>query len=124
MTNQSNSDINKVALNMYFNLCALWKLNDDQKRSLLGDPPMDQFNAWMNGYEADALDEDAELRISHFAGIHSALKTLLKTESAYEWIHKPNSNNLFKGQSALSFMLSGGLDEISLVHQYLESQCH
>ncbi len=47
----------------------------------------------------------------------------MKHQHMNEWIHKNNDADLFKGASALSYML-GGTDKIEFVHQYIESLCH
>ena len=116
-------ELTAVSLKTFFNLASLWHLTDYQMKSLLGRPSNEIFITWQNQDETGHITDDVMIRISHLLGIHLALKTLLKGASTYEWIHKNNNADLFKGASALSYML-GGVDQIELVHQYTESLCH
>jgi len=111
VTNDQLPDLATVALKTFFNLASLWRLTDNQIKNLLGHPSDDIFIMWQNTDTSEVVADDVMIRISHLLGIHTALKTLLNEASAHEWIHKNNNANLFKGTSALSYML-GGTDQI------------
>ena len=62
-------------------------------------------------------------RMAHLLGIYGALATLLgDTPQADGWIKRPNQAALFKGASALDFMLGGDVERIVKVHSYLYAE--
>lgn len=113
-----------TALQVFFGITSLWELVEDQEIILLGNPDRQQFDAWKSNKTADELSEETLLRISHFMAIHKYLVTLLPSKTAaYQWVKKINNAPLFKGDTALNYMLIGDLSHIAEVRHYLESEC-
>lgn len=104
-------------------LANLWKLSEDEFNTLVNAHLGTDLEAW-NTKESVVLADDSLIRMSHLLNIHVALRTLFSGDSAYTWLQKPNSNPLFGGKSALSFILAGGLSELEKVDHYLQSQVH
>ncbi|AUM11009.1 MbcA/ParS/Xre antitoxin family protein [Ketobacter alkanivorans] len=60
------------------------------------------------------------MRISAITGIYGALQTLFVDESQWRgWIRKPNSD--WNGLSAMDVMISGKLEDIQKVRNYLSA---
>ncbi len=113
-----------TALQVFFGITNLWELSEEQEIILLGNPDKHQFVAWKNNMSASELSEETLVRISHLMAIHKYLHTLLPSKNyAYRWVKKINNAPLFKGDTALSYMLRGNLSDIVDVRNYLESQC-
>jgi len=72
---------------------------------------------------AARLSRDTLERISHLVGIFKALGILLpRHEAADAWMKRANDASLFKGQSALEYVLSGTLEDLIAVRRYLDAQ--
>ena len=121
---ENKERIATAALQAFFSITNLWELVEDQEIILLGNPDKQQFVSWKSNNTASQLSEETLLRVSHLMAIHKYLLTLLPSEkAAYQWVKKTNNEPLFKGGTALNFMLRGNLSHIAEVRQYLESQC-
>lgn len=98
-----------------------WALAPAQLRVLVGAPDANTLEAWMMGRAP--VPEAVLTRLGHLLGIYRALHTIFSDpERADEWIHRPNSAPLFRGDTALATMLR---DPTSLqaVHGYLQAYC-
>lgn len=114
-------DLNRVAIEAFFNLIEKWKIKGvENKRRLLGMPSESLFYKWQKGI-VDAVPHDTLIRISYFMGIHKALKMLFSgnAERGYAWIQKPNK--AFNGQSAYERMMAGELTDLAYVRSYLDA---
>jgi len=119
----NNSSFLKSALNTYFNIVSAWGLDTEQSMRLLGLDSKSTYFKWKGNPESSRLNTDKLERLSYIFGIYKALQVLLpKSESADEWIKKPNSASPFNGRSALDRMLSGHVADLYVVRQYLDSQ--
>jgi hypothetical protein len=117
-----NPEKTRAALNAFFNICEAWKLNDSQKRILLGNPSERTFYQWKKKL-AGSLSHDHFERISYILGIYKALHILFTNyANADAWITKLNKAPLFGGKSALERMLSGNVADLYLVRQYLDAE--
>ncbi|WP_316410629.1 antitoxin Xre/MbcA/ParS toxin-binding domain-containing protein [Mesoterricola sediminis] len=105
----TQADVQRLAapaLRIFHHVADAWQLNADQRRGLLG---------------ADSILGIEQIeRVSLILGIYRNLHTVLPA-SADGWVHRPNSNPRFDGQSALALMISNGLDGIWLVRNHLEA---
>ncbi len=111
------------ALRNFFNLAELWKLSGTEQRTLLGALPESTFYKYLKNPESAKLSRDTLERISHILGIFKAINILLpRHESADNWVRRPNDAVLFKGRSALDYMLSGSYEHIVTVRRYLDSE--
>jgi hypothetical protein len=114
-------NINRVAIEAFFNLVEKWKIDGvDNKRKLLGQPTESLFYKWQRG-EVGNVPHDTLMRISYLLGIHKALKMLFSgnNERGYAWIKKPSKD--FGGQSAYKRMLAGEITDLAYVRQYLDA---
>lgn len=110
----------ETALQIFFNVCKLWELTEEQEYILLGISDKDIFYKLKSRKTANSLEKETLERISHLLNIYKNLNILLGSpEAAKKWIKKPNKADLFKGESALFYMLKNNLNEIYEVHKYL-----
>jgi hypothetical protein len=110
------------ALRAFFSIASTWRLNTNQQRILLGNPPSSTFFKWKKD-QGGKLSRDVLERISYVLGIYKALQILLPVaERADEWISRPNDAPMFGGKSALEYMLAGNVGDLFAVRQYLDAQ--
>lgn len=110
-----------VALQFFFNLSKQWKLTAEQERILLGSPSETKFISWKINQSANQLDSNIIERISYLMDIQKALLLLLpQPAAANRWVKRPNSAALFKGESALYYMLQGNISNLEDVRRYLD----
>lgn len=111
----------QVALTFFFGLMDKWGCTTAEQRVLIGSVSTTTYHKYKSLKEV-RLSHDLLERISYLMGIHKALRIIFSTneESAYQWVSKPNSAAPFNGQSALQFMLSGRITELSDVRRYLD----
>jgi len=110
------------ALRTFLNIADRWRLSPDQRRALLGKLPESTYYKYAKTPEAARLSYDTLERISHLVGIFKAINILLpRPEQADGWVHRANSNSLFKGRSALEYMLSGRFEDIVTVRRHLDA---
>ena len=96
-----------------------WALTPAQLRVLVGAPDADTLEAWTAG-RAPA-PEAVLTRLGHLLGIYRALHTIFSDpERADEWIHRPNSAPLFRGDTALATMLRDP-NALQAVRGYLQA---
>lgn len=110
------------ALRSFFRIAEAWRLSGEQQRALLGWPPESTFYKYKAG-QTGTLAFDMLVRISLLLGIYKDLHILYPDrELADGWIHLPNSNPLFGGQSAIAFITEGGIDSLYQVRRLLDSR--
>ena len=115
----------KLALQFFFGITDKWQLTNKEESTLLGNPSIVDFNKWKDNIPPDSLNQETLRRIMRIMNIFYSLQELLPTsDAANHWIKKPNSAPLFGGDTALNFMLSGGIDALVKLEQYLYGQCH
>ncbi len=118
---QKHQNVNRVAMEAFFNLMIRWQINGvENKRKLLGRPSESLFYKWQKG-EISNVPHDTLIRISYLMGIHKALKMLFSgnNERAYAWITK--SNKAFGGQSAYERMIAGEITDLAYIRNYLDA---
>lgn len=118
------ADIEKLggtALRAYFRIAHLWRLGLREQWCLLGEPPLVSFLRWkLTGTGTPGLD--VTLRISYILGIYKALQILLPVPSSADaWMRYPNAAPLFRGCSALEFVLREGTSGLHHVRAHLDS---
>jgi Protein of unknown function (DUF2384) len=117
----ANKDSSNVALRAFFRIAEAWKLNTDEQMVLLGSPARSTFFKLKK--EGGSLSQDTLERISYILGIYQALQILLpETESADDWMRKPNTASIFNGEPALKLMLGGRVADLYVVRRYLDAQ--
>lgn len=111
-----------VLVRAYLRIAALWKLSDEDAAELAGLSGIEQLTAFRSE-DISHADTQVHLRLAHVLGVYGALIRLFgNTEAADQWIKAPNAAALFRGCSALSYMLDGGLTAIMNVQRHLTAQ--
>jgi hypothetical protein len=109
------------ALKAFFNIMARWKVRDEDARALLGGVTNGPFYELKRNPDR-VLDTDRLTRVSYLIGIFKALRILHAPALADQWMHLPNSNAIFGGQTPLAFMIRGGLPAMQIVRRLLDSR--
>jgi Protein of unknown function (DUF2384) len=111
------------AFEVFLKIAGLWGLTPPEARVLLGGLPESTFYKYQKAPHAARLSHDTLARISHLLGIYKALNLLLpRAEAADTWVRRPNDAPLFKGRSALDYMLGGEFEDIAAVRRYLDAE--
>lgn len=89
---------------------------------MLGISSLALLRAWrgggLTGFSAEALE-----RISVVVGIFKALNTMLPDAArADAWMRKQNKAPLLQGQSAIAFIVEGGLERLQALRAYLHAE--
>jgi hypothetical protein len=115
--------LSATAFALFLKIADLWGLTPAEARVLLGSLPESTFYKYQKAPQTAHLSHDTLARISHLLGIYKALNLLLpRAESADAWVRRPNDAPLFKGRSALDYMLGGEFEDIAAVRRYLDAQ--
>jgi len=109
------------ALKAFFNIMEKWKVRDEEARALLGGVTNGPFYE-MKRDPTRVLDTDRLTRASYLIGIFKALRNLHSQRLADEWVHLPNSNPVFAGQTPLAYMIRGGLPAMQTVRRLLDAR--
>lgn len=111
------------AFAVFLKIADLWGLTVPESRVLLGGLAESTFFKYQKAPATARLSHDTLARISHLLGIYKAINLLLpRAESADAWVRRPNDAPLFKGRSALEYMLGGEFEDIAAVRRYLDAQ--
>lgn len=111
------------ALRTFFNIANAWNLSAEEVMILLGLDSRSTYFKWKTHPETARLNIDKLERLSYIFGIYKALQVLLPaSDSADQWIKRPNSALPFQGKSALERMLTGHVADLYIVRQYLDGQ--
>jgi antitoxin Xre/MbcA/ParS-like protein len=109
------------ALKGFFNIMSQWKVRDEDARALLGGVTNGPFYEMKRNPDR-VIDTDRLTRVSYLIGIFKALRILHSPSLANQWVHLPNSNPIFGGQTPLAFMIRGGLPAMQIVRRLLDSR--
>lgn len=110
------------AMRTFLNIASAWNLSVEQQRALLGWPPESTFFKYKTG-ETGTLAFDMLMRISLVLGIYKDLHILYpEPHLADRWLTLPNSNPLFGGKAALSFLVENGIDGLYQVRRLLDAR--
>jgi hypothetical protein len=109
------------ALAAFFNMMTRWKVRDEDARALLGGVSNGPFYE-MKRNPARLVETDRLTRISYLIGIFKALHILHSRSLADEWVHLPNSNPIFAGQTPLGYMIRGGLPAMQTVRRLVDAR--
>lgn len=117
--------VSSAASNTFENIVSAWDISQAEAMTLLGydQKTKSTYYKWKKKPESVKLPREKLERLSYIFGIYKALQILLpNTNSADEWVKKPNSAPMFNGNSALSRMLSGHVADLYVVRRYLDAQ--
>jgi hypothetical protein len=116
----SRKDLTGPALRTFFRIAEAWKLQEQEQMRLLGLESRSTFQSWKRG-SVSTIPKDALERISYILGIYKGLHILL-SQTADDWVRKPNAAKTFSGRSALDRMMSGNVADLFVVRQYVDAQ--
>jgi hypothetical protein len=109
------------ALKAFFNIMAQWKVRDEDARALLGGVTNGPYYEMKRNPDR-VLDADRLTRISYLIGIYKGLRILHSDRLANEWVHLPNRNPIFAGQTPLAYMMRGGLSAMQIVRRLVDAR--
>ena len=109
------------AIKAFFNIISKWDVREEDARTLLGGVSHGQFYEMKNNPRR-SLDADTLTRISYLVGIFKALNILYSKELADAWVLRPNANRIFGGETALAYMMRGGLPAMQVVRRLLDAR--
>ena len=109
------------AIKAFLKIVASWNVRDGDARALLGGVSNGQFYE-MKKNPQRTLDADTLTRISYLVGIFKALNILYSQKLADAWVQRPNTNPIFGGESALAYMIKGGLPAMQTVRRLLDAR--
>lgn len=116
----TNPQAGAAAWRTFERLAAAWQLTLPEKLSLLGVTRATWYQ-WEQG-RAAVLDEAVRRRLTYVFGIFAALQALLPVPArAHEWLRKPNRAPLFAGSTALARLLSGDIEDLKRVREYVDA---
>lgn len=110
------------ALTGFFKMMEIWKVRDEDARTLLGGISNGPFYMMKKNPKRKVLDVDRMFRISYLLGIFKAINILHGQELADEWVQLPNSNSMFGGKTPLHYMIDGGLPAMQNVRRLLDAR--
>jgi hypothetical protein len=109
------------AIKAFFNMMETWAVRDEDARALLGGISNGQYYEMKKKPER-TLSADTLTRISYLVGIFKALNILYSDKLADAWVQRPNTNRIFAGQTALAYMIKGGLPAMQTVRRLLDAR--
>lgn len=119
----SSASVQTTVMRAFCRIADAWGLTGEERAKLLGIEQSELFQAVLAGDLP--MTSDSIERISYCLGIFKAINTLLPVPSrADAWIRRPDSNALFNGMDAISYMLVHGKDGLRAVRRYLDAECN
>ncbi len=113
------------ALRAFLAIANLWRLNEEERRLVLGYPSRSTFHNWARQAREHAdmtLDVDVLIRLSAVLGIHQALGVLFSNErDGVAWLRGPHGAPVFGGQPPLALVTSGSQDGLITVRRFLDA---
>lgn len=118
---QERERLSTGALQAFFNIMTHWKIKDEDARKLLGGMGNGTYYDYKKNPQR-VLDQDKLIRISYLIGIFKALNILHGQPLADRWVHLPNRNRIFGGQTPLIYMIKGGTPAMQIVRRLLDAR--
>lgn len=113
------------ALRTVFNILHKWNVSIDDRCSMLG-CTRETYGRWVETRQIGDVSDEVVLRLSYILGIWRALYILFndpKSDSAYSWVHRPNSAALFGNRPPLETMARGDVAGLAAVRTFLDEWC-
>lgn len=120
-TKAERERLSPSAVRGFFRIIARWGVRDEDARVLLGGMSNGPYYEMKKSPDR-VLDTDRLLRISYLIGIFKALNILYSRKLADAWVQRPNTNRIFGGQTALAYMIKGGLPAMQTVRRLLDAR--
>lgn len=108
-------------LRAFFAIMGHWQVRDEDARALLGGVTNGPFYE-MKRAPGRLLDADRLTRISYLIGIFKGLRILHGDALADAWVHLPNTNPIFGGDTPLAYMLRGGVPAMQTVRRLVDAR--
>lgn len=110
------------ALRTFFRIAETWSLDEQEQMRVLGISNVALLRAWRGG-EPIGFDLVTLQRISLVIGIFKTINILLPDAArADAWMRAPNKARLLQGQSAIAFIIDGGLERLEALRAYLSAE--
>lgn len=103
---------------MFERLADHWSLRADDRETLLGGISKSTWSEWRQRPASARIKVDTRERVANLFTIDLNAHALFAPEFADRWVREPNA--AFAGQSPLSTMLRGRIEDIIGVRHYLE----
>ena len=111
--------LSRSALKAFFKIMEFWKIREVDARQLLGGVSENRYRA-LRKVDGRTLDEEMIRRISYILGIFKGLNRRFGEKLADEWVHLPNANTVFGGETPLENLMKGDLSAFSIVRNLLD----
>lgn len=115
------------ALRTFLAIADLWKLSNQQRRKVLGNPAPSTFHHWSKQARAHhdiALAGDALIRISACLGIHQALGVLFDEEhEAVAWLHSVHDGPIFHSAPPIDLIANGTREGLLQAKRFVDAAC-
>jgi hypothetical protein len=111
----------------FLNIAELWELSGEEQIALLGIRDIATFNDFkirVLANEIVAIPATVIERIGYVLSIYGSLVTLLSEGRSGPWLRSRNSNPIFGGDSALSHMTTGRINDMRTVAKYLLAEIY
>lgn len=122
--NPSPGDLGGAGLRTFFRIAKIWKLTEEQQLRLLGLTVRSTLFAWKSKAANGPvkLGPDTLERLGNLVGIWKALAILFpQDEIADRWIHSPNDNFPFMGDSPMNLM-QFSMEGLAQVRRHLDAR--
>ena len=113
--------LSPAAIKAFLSIMTKWGVRDEHARALLGGISNGQFYEMKKKPER-TLSADTLTRVSYLIGIFKALNILYSRKLADAWVQRPNTNRIFGSQTALAYMIKGGLPAMQTVRRLLDAR--
>ncbi|NKI18667.1 hypothetical protein HCU74_14735 [Spongiibacter sp. KMU-166] len=122
---QSSPEASRVVLPVIFDILSKWSFTIDDQLIILGFKEEKVLRDCMEAPEKVELTMDLIERVSLILGIFRSLEIVLPAPHiADAWLNTPNENSVFKGVPPKSHLLSGSIDDLAAVRDFLSYQEH
>lgn len=110
------------AARIFSKLARAWDLTHAEQLKVLNLQDYETIARWNSGDVSD-LSRDVLERLSHLLNIFRLINMLLPApDQANAWVRKSNAARLFAGRTALDLMMTGRIEDVAAVRNYLEAQ--
>lgn len=113
--------LSPAAIRAFVRLLKAWRLKEEHGKQLLGGISAGKFYD-IKRVATKRLDQDQLTRISLLVGIFKSLRIIFPEPLADAWPTRENDNELFKGETPVSYMIYGGIPALVMVRQLLDSR--
>ena len=110
-----------AAIEAFFSISDKWSLRGEDAMALLGGVSNGRYFD-LKKSRRGVLTQDELTRVSLLIGIFKSLNILFSGPLADQWISRPNTNSIFRGEAPLLTLIQGGVPGIMTVRRLLDSR--